>query len=208
MSVESCGQMVRAAELSGLTPLVRVATNEPGTILRYLDTGVMGIIVPHCDTKEAARATVEAVKYPPEGDRGMGGRLQSLSGMTVADYVKEVNKETMVVVMIEDPQGVKNIAEILEVEGIDVFLVGRLDLSVSLGVPGQVEHPRIKEALDKVLTSARKAGKAVGVGAIDVGNPERVRQFIDQGAQLFPLNAISIFGNAAKGLLQGIVKGA
>jgi len=204
MSEEACEEMIRATELVGLTPLVRVPSGESGVILRFLDSGAMGVIVPHCSTKQAAQAAVEAVKYPPDGERGIAGRSLSLSGMSVADYVREANKETMVIAMIEDAESVKNLSEILTVDGLDVVFIGRLDLSVSLGIPGQVNHPMIKEAVEKVITEARKAGKVVGVGAIDVGKPESVKQFSNQGAQFFSLNAASILTSASRDLLKKI----
>jgi 4-hydroxy-2-oxoheptanedioate aldolase len=99
---EACREMIRAAELVGLTPLVRVPFNEPGVVARFLDSGALGIIFPHCNTRQDARAAVKAVKYPPDGERGLGGRSLSLSGLSVAEYVQEANRETMVVAMIED----------------------------------------------------------------------------------------------------------
>jgi 4-hydroxy-2-oxoheptanedioate aldolase len=81
---EACREMIRAAELVGLTPLVRVPFNEPGVVARFLDSGALGIIFPHCNTRQDARAAVKAVKYPPDGERGLGGRSLSLSGLSVA----------------------------------------------------------------------------------------------------------------------------
>jgi len=205
MSEEACEGMIRAAELVGITPLIRTPSGQPDVILRFLDLGAMGIIVPHCDSQESALAAVKAVKYPPEGERGIGGRLLSLSGMPTAQYIKEANIETMVIVMIEDPKGVDNFSDILKVNGIDLFLIGRLDLSISLGIPGQVDHPRIKEAVNKIITQARAAGKAVGIGALDVGKPENIKQFMNQGAQFFPFNFTTIFNRAAKDLLKQIM---
>ena len=207
LSEGACEEMVRATELTSLTPIVRVPSNEPGVILRYLDSGVMGVIIPHCHNRQTAQRAVKAVKYHPQGDRGIAGRSLSLSGLSVADYIKEANKETLVVLMIEDPEAIKNLAEIVGVDGIDVLFVGRLDLSVSLGIPGEVDHTTIKEAVNKVIVQGRAAGKAAGVGAIDVGKPESIRQFIGQGAQFFSLNLTSILANASRQLLQKIKEG-
>lgn len=154
MNEEMCEGMVRAAELVGLTPMVRVPSNEPHLILRYLDLGAMGVIIPHCYNKQAAQDAVRAVKYPPEGARGIGGRLQTMSGMSTAEYIRETNEETMVIAMIEDTEAIKNLSDILAVDGLDVLFIGRLDLSISLGIPGQVDNIMVKEAVDKVI--ARK----------------------------------------------------
>lgn len=204
MNESVCEDMVRAAEAVGITPLIRTPSSQPEVVLRFLDVGAMGIIIPHCDSREAAVAAVEAIKYPPEGERGIGGRWLSLSGMTTAQYIAEANRETMVIVMIEDSKGIDNFSEIVKVDGIDVFLIGRLDLSISLGVPGQVEHPMVKGAVDKIIGQVRAAGKAVGIGALDIGNPESIRQFISQGAQFFPVNYSTIASRAAKDLLKKI----
>ena len=204
LSVGACEDMFRAAELVGLTPLVRVPSSEPGVILRYLDSGAMGVIIPHSHNREAAENAVKAVKYSPEGDRGIAGRSLSLSGLSVANYVKEANKETLVALMIEDAEAITNVAEIAAVDGVDVLFIGRLDLSVSLGIPGEIEHPTIKEAVNKLIAQGRAAGKAVGVGAIDVGKPESIKHFMSQGAQFFSLNLTSILTNASRQLLQKI----
>jgi 4-hydroxy-2-oxoheptanedioate aldolase len=202
---EQCEQMVRAAELSGLTPLVRVPANDPHVILSYLDLGAMGVIIPHCCNKQSAQDAIKAVKYPMEGERGIGGRLYALSGISTAEYIRQANEETMVVVMIEDPEAINNLSEILAVDGLDVLFIGRMDLSISLGIAGQLDNVMVKEAVDKVIAQARGTGKAVGVGAIDAGKPESIRQFINQGAQLFALNTTSILANASRDLLKKII---
>jgi 2-keto-3-deoxy-L-rhamnonate aldolase RhmA len=106
--------------------------------------------------------------------------------------------------MIEDAKGLTHASEILTVEGLDVIFIGRLDLSISMGIPGQIDNPAILEAIKKLIPQARAAGKAVGVGAIDAGRPERVREFIAQGAQFFALNTAGILTSASKALLKNI----
>ena len=132
MSEESCEEMIRAAELVDLTPLVRVP--HLGITLRSLDSGAMGVIIPHCNTKQEAQAAVKAVKYPPEGERGIASRLLAMSGMPTADYVIEANKEIMVVGMIEEEEALSNLSDILTVDGLDVLFIGRSNLSLSLDI--------------------------------------------------------------------------
>lgn len=204
MSEESCQEMIRAAELVGLTPIVRVPSYDPGITTRFLDSGAMGIIFPHCNTKQNAQAAVNAVKYPPEGERGIGGRSLSLSAMSTADYLREANKETMVITMIEEMEALNNLSEILTVDGLDVLWVGRLDFSISSGIPGKVNDPVIQNAVNRIITEGRAAGKAVGVGAINVDEPESIRDFIRQGAQFFSLNTASMLRSAARDLLKRI----
>ena len=207
MSEESCQEMIRAAELVGLTPIVRVPTSDPGITARFLDSGAMGIIFPHCNTKQDAQAAVKAVKYPPEGERGMGGRSLSLSAMSTADYVREANKETMVVAMIEETEALNNLPDILTVDGLDVLWVGRLDFSASSGVPGQVNDPIVQNAVNRIISEGRAAGKIVGVGAVNVNEPDNIRQFIKQGARFFSLDAASILKSGAQDLLKKINTG-
>jgi 4-hydroxy-2-oxoheptanedioate aldolase len=202
VSEESCLEMIRAAEMAGLTPLARVPVGGSGVAQSLLDSGVMGIIVPHCNTKQETIDAVEMVKFPPEGQRGIAGRSLSLSKISVSDYVQEANRETMVIVMIEEMKAMDNLPDILSVESLDVLFVGRLDLSLSLGIPGKISDRLIEEAVANVITQGRAAGKAVGVGALNVADPDDVIRFRKEGAQFFALNALSILTDAAKNLLK------
>jgi len=203
-SEESCQDMFRAAELAGLTPIVRVPNNEPGFTARLLDSGAMGIIFPHCNTKQDAEAAVKAVKYPPDGERGAGGRPLSLSGMPIADYIREANRETMIITMIEEMAALQNLPEILTVEGLDVLWIGRVDLSVSSGIPGKLDDPKIQDAVKRVIAEGNAAGKAVGVGAASADRPEQIREFINQGARFFSLDMTGVLRSAARNILKTI----
>ena len=205
-SVESCQDMFRAAEIAGLTPLVRVSSYDPGYADRLLDSGAMGIIFPHCNTKQDAFAAVKAVKYPPDGERGAGGRPLSLSGMPIADYIREANRETMVITMIEEMEALENLPEILTVEGLDVLWIGRVDLSVSSGIPGKLDDPRIQDAVKRVIAEGNAAGKVVGVGAVNADHPEQIREFINQGARFFSLDTTSLLRSASRNVLKSIRK--
>ena len=206
-SVESCQDMFRAAEVAGLTPLVRVSSYDPGYVDRFLDSGAMGIIFPHCNTKQDAEAAVRAVKYPPQGERGAGGRPLTLSGMPVADYIREANRETLVVTMIEEMEALENLPEILTVEGLDVLWIGRVDLSVSSGIPGKLDDPKIQGAVDRIITEGRAAGKVVGVGAVNTDRPEQINGFIKQGARFFSLDTISMLRSASRNIIKNIGAG-
>jgi 4-hydroxy-2-oxoheptanedioate aldolase len=183
MSVESVTQLVMAAELRGITPIVRVPQNVPEIILRYLDSGVMGIIVPGVASAEDARKSVEAVKYPPEGDRGLAGVRAADFGLSgpLGDYTKAANKETMILADIESREGVEAVGEIVEVDGIDGVIMGANDLSKSLGVLGQTAHPLVLEAAGKILAAAKRAGKPVG--AIVRGG-ETPKDYIEKGYRM------------------------
>ncbi len=195
---ESLVHMVRAAEISGTTSLVRIPEQTPGQypgyILRILDLGVMGVIVPHVDTREEAQAVVDSVKYHPMGKRGMFGGRPTGYGylMTTSEYVKKANEETMAIIMIESGEGVKNVKEILSVPGIDVIQIGSSDLSQSLGYPGKLNEPVVLKAIDKIINETRKAGVAVGVGSFASFPPERIKHFMDSGVQFINIGTSNI----------------
>lgn len=110
----------------------------------------------------------------------------------------------MVIAMIEEVAALDNLADILTVAGLDVLWVGRLDFSVSAGFPGQLNAPVIQQAVNRIITEGRAAGKAVGIGAINVDQPDSVRDFVQQGAQFFALSATSMLRSAARDLRQRI----
>lgn len=155
-------QMIQIIDLAGCAPLVRVGGNEEGLIKRVMDAGAFGVIVPMVNSKEDAQKAVNSVRYPPAGTRGAGlGRAQSF-GMDFEKYREWVEQESVLIVQIEHIQAVKNIDEILAVDGVDGFIVGPYDLSASLGVPGQLEHRSVAAALEEVKRAVRKGGKAGG----------------------------------------------
>ncbi|MDO8750780.1 MAG: aldolase/citrate lyase family protein [Dehalococcoidia bacterium] len=195
---ESLTHMIRAAEISGATSLVRIPEQLPGQypgyILRILDIGAMGIIVPHVDTKAEAQAVVDSMKYHPLGKRGMYGGRQTGYGfqMSTSDYVKVANEETLVVIMIESGEGVKNLPDILTVKGIDVVQIGSNDLSQSLGYPGKLTAPTVLKAIDSVIAVARKAGVPVGVGSFASFPQDRIKRFLDAGVQFVNIGTSNI----------------
>ncbi|PTN12396.1 HpcH/HpaI aldolase family protein [Nitrosomonas aestuarii] len=148
---ETIENMIRAAECAGITPLVRVPDANPGTILRALDCGAQGIVVPHVQSRAEAEQAVAAARYYPAGKRGIsGGRTTGFGTIDLLTYFERANSEIMVVVMIEDKEGVENLDDILSVPGIDMVLEGAIDLSQSYGVPGQPLHPHVQHAIDKI----------------------------------------------------------
>jgi staphyloferrin B biosynthesis citrate synthase len=136
---ETLENMIRAAEAVGVTPLVRVSDIDPKEILRALDGGAQGIVVPRVENGAEMRRIVAACKYHPAGSRSLnGGRPGSFGKQSLADYCAKANHEILVVPMIESLAGMENIAEILSVPGIDLVLEGAADLSQSCGLPWQI----------------------------------------------------------------------
>lgn len=176
--------MVRAAEAFDITPITRVEENSPSAILRHLDRGVMGVIVPHVATQAEAEAAVKASKFHPVGERSTaaGGRTNNYAvGRSVRDFYDATNREVMVIALVESIEGVENIEEIASVPGLDATWVGPNDLGQSMGMPAQEEVDR---ATERIIEASRKLGKACGVGAIPAHNYERQQRFINAGANV------------------------
>jgi 4-hydroxy-2-oxoheptanedioate aldolase len=184
LSPGSCEDLIRAADVTGMTPIVRVTENDPKVILRYLDIGALGVQIPMVKTADDARRAVDAVKYFPQGQRGMGGARASAWGMKggFGNYLVESNRETMVIIQIETKEAVENISEIVSVEGVDAVLIGRLDLSQAMGIPGKTDDPIITDAVDRIIDASQNAGVAIGLFELDA---QRANQYKARGVQLF-----------------------
>jgi len=172
----------RACELHGVTPMVRVTTNEPSTILRFLDAGAHGVQVPWVDSGAAAEAAVQAVKYQPSGFRGLAATRSAAFGVPapIGDYVRQSNAETLVVVQVETADGVANIEEFVDIDGVDVVFIGPTDLAHSLGHVGDPSHPEVQEAMDRITEVVTASDKALG---IFVANPTDAIRWRQRGAR-------------------------
>ena len=156
---ETIENAVRAAEGAGLTPLIRVPNSADDVILRALDCGAQGVVVPHVRSRVEAEQIVTAGRYYPQGKRGIsGGRTTGFGTLDLPSYFERANKEIMLVVMIEDQEGVNAIDEIASVTGIDMVLEGAIDLSQSYGVPGKHQDPRVQQAIQTIAQSCHQHG--------------------------------------------------
>src|SRR5438067_481730 len=184
MDLDTAAQIAAASLAVGITPIARVAVFEHWHASRMLDNGAQGIVFPHVDTASEAQRAAAACRFPPAGKRSMGGGLQQLgfASMPIGEAARIVNEETLVVVMIESPQGVTNCEEIAAVRGIDALLIGTNDLCFELGIPGQFNEPRVAEAYKRVIAACRKHGKFPGMGGMYT--PELLERHIAMGVQL------------------------
>ena len=156
MTWEQLGDMTRACDLWGVTPITRVNANEPWLITRTLDRGSMGIVTPHINNREEAQKAANSAKYAPLGYRGMFGGRQSYG---VGDYFQRANDQSMVIVLLEEVEALQNLDEILGVDDIDVFFVAPSDLAQTMGHLGNPGHPEVQAAIDEAIA------KIVGSGA-------------------------------------------
>lgn len=184
--------LVSAIESKGVVPLVRVGENSANLIKRVMDTGAHGVIVPMVNSKAEAAAAVRAVKYPPSGTRGVGLARAQGYGMKFEKYRDWVAEESVVIVQIEHIKAVENLEAILGTEGVDGFIVGPYDISGSIGVPGEFEHPEVLEALRRVRETARELGVTSGFHVIPP-EPDRVREKIQQGYRFIAYSLDTLF---------------
>ena len=203
MSVDQVENMVRGAEVFGITPIARIPTHDASTILRFVDRGVQGIIVPHINTRSQAEGVTEAARYHPEGCRGVGGGRAHDYGIntTRSESTKFVNDNILVIPMIEEVEAIKNVGEIALVEGVDVLHVAPGDLGQSMGNPPQSE---IREAMDKVVPEIRGAGKWVGVGGNSPSDVERVSDLINLGANMITIAAQGLMKSGAESFRKSV----
>jgi 4-hydroxy-2-oxoheptanedioate aldolase len=188
--------MVRAAELTDVTPIVRVQSNDPSTITRALDRGAGGVQVPHINTRAQAEAAVRAAKFAPLGHRGYAGGRSAFG--VKGNVTGHANDETMVVAMLEEVEALTNLDDILQVEQIDAFFIAPGDLAQSMGYPGQMDHPDVQAAVQGAVRRVRAAGRAPGVLTT---NAASARRCLDLGALFIYVAMASLLQPGARDFL-------
>lgn len=182
-SVETIRMLVATAGAADLVPMVRVPTSQYHLLARPLDVGVRGIMVPMVESAEQARSLVQWAKYPPVGRRGaaFGVAHDDYQPGDVAEKIRTANEEGLLIAQIETAAGVESVEAIAAVEGIDVLWIGHFDLTNSMGIPAQFDHPRYAEAVKRVLAACQAHGKAAGFMATRV---DEARALLDQGFRI------------------------
>ncbi|MDF2766905.1 MAG: 2-dehydro-3-deoxyglucarate aldolase [Rhodospirillales bacterium] len=202
ITLETVELMVMAAEASDVTPIVRPRSNNAQDVVEVMDRGAAGVQVPHVTNAAAARAAVEAVKFHPLGRRGLAAGTRA-SGYgyrgSAGDFVAAANRETLVCVQIEDEAAVKNIDEILRVEGVDVFFIGPSDLSQSMGYPGNPKAEPVASAIDRTLKAIVAAEKLPGMPA----TTEALASALEKGVRYTYTHLPTLLGSAARQHLKG-----
>ena len=201
IEVADCEQMVRAAELQGVTPMVRVPVNQPHVILRFLDTGAQGLHVPMVRSAVEAEAVVQSVKYQPRGSRGLAAVRAADYGqsMPFCDYVRQANAETLVVAHIETEDAVEFLPQIARVDGLDVAFLGPTDLSNSLGIPGEMQHPKFEATCRQFIEAL--SGSTVALGVM-VPNADAARHWRARGARYIAVGLESVLTPACRSYLK------
>jgi len=201
ITLETLRNMVLATRSSPAVPFARVPVNEVWTAKRVLDAGVHGVMFPFTSTPELAQQAVAACRYPPHGRRGSGAGLASFCWPS-GNYHDMADENVMVITIIEEARAVERIDEIAATPGIDVLFIGTSDLSFSLGLRGDQNHPKLHNAIERIVEAGKKHGKFLGRPA---QTPEKIAQYQDQGFSLFQtLTDIGLMSSGAKQILQGM----
>jgi 2-keto-3-deoxy-L-rhamnonate aldolase RhmA len=208
LSIDTCCQICIAAQQIGITPLVRVPANTPDYVSRVLDGGAMGVITPHVRSAAEARAVVDLVKFPPLGQRSAGGVLSHYQyrNFQVEETNAAMNAATSVVMMLETVAALESVEAIIAVDGVDMLLVGSNDLCAEMGITGQFDHPRLKDAFARAIAAARTVGKHVGVGGL-AARDDLMTQFVQMGARYVSTGTDLAFLLAAGAQRARFVKG-
>ncbi|MBI4337048.1 MAG: hypothetical protein HY683_04375 [Chloroflexi bacterium] len=189
MNEESVEHLIRAAESFNITPIIRVPNN-PDLILRYLDAGAQGVHVPQVGSAAEAKQVVDAARYYPLGQRtfyALGRSANYGVGVTEEQYAQEANRETMVVVMIEDVKAIPNLPGILALPGVDIIHIGPKDLRQSMGFAPVKE---VDAAIDRIVGATVKAGKVASLGGLSPRDFERIARYAAQGVRMFTISPL------------------
>jgi 2-keto-3-deoxy-L-rhamnonate aldolase RhmA len=182
LSLETVRNIVLATRGLPAVPLARPPTNELWTAKRVLDAGALGVIFPFTRTAELARQAVAACRYPPRGLRGSGADLAAFRWPAPEGYYDFADENVLVVAIVEDVCALQNIEEIAATPGLDVLFIGTSDLSFSLGLRGEQNHPKLDQAVAKMLAAVKKHGKFAGRPG---RNAAEIKRFQKQGFQFF-----------------------
>lgn len=197
IDLETAFTLIGAALHTGLAPVVRVPDLHPGLVQRLLDAGAEGVMVPHVDSVEQARAAAAAVRFPPLGTRGVGAtsRAGAWGALPLAEYLRFGQEEVVLIAQVESAQGVAAAAAVGAVPGVDLLLVGAADLSVSEG--STPADPAVRAMIASVVADAHAAG--LPVGNAGAATADAVAASLDDGFDLLLLsNDATLLGTAAR----------
>ena len=200
-NIQAAQNLIRAAQVSGVFPIVRTKENCTPVMCEALDIGAGGLQIPQITNKLEAEAVIERVKFHPDGKRGVCRfvRAADYSAKDRFEYFKDANK-AIIILQIEGQEGIANIDEILSVAGIDVIFVGPYDLSQSLGLTGQVEHPQVESKMLEIVHKCSEKGITVGTFA---DTPESAKKWRSKGVKYISYSVdVGIFYNAVSDLVK------
>ncbi len=191
-SVETASRLMRASRVGNTDILARCARGEFMRMGRLFEAGATGILYPRCADADEAAEVVRWAKFHPLGARGFDGGNPDMPYLSVPmeEYVRIANEETFIGIQIEDERSLEHAEAIAAVEGVDFLFLGPADFSILSGIPGQFDHPKIQQAMEKIARAARNTGKNWGRPA---GSPEQAHAFIEMGARIVAGGADIVF---------------
>ncbi|MDA9244095.1 aldolase/citrate lyase family protein [Amylibacter sp.] len=180
ITIREAEELIRVIDLAGVVPLVRLTSNNSDQIKRVMDAGAHGIIVPMVNSARDAINAVEAIKYPPMGKRGIGLARAQGYGKQFQEYFDWEKAGSTVIVQVEHIDAVYNLEEIFSTDGVDGYIIGPYDLTGSMGIPGQFEHPDFLSAMEKIQFVANKMNMTGGIHVIEP-EPDQLKQRVEEG---------------------------
>ena len=197
--MQTISQQISALRQSGTEAIVRLPIGRDWLIKQVLDAGCQTVLVPLVETAEQAAHLASAMRYPPQGHRGMGGSGARATGFsTIRDYVTTANDQVCLLVQVETAKGMDNLDAILSIEGVDGIFIGPADLSADMGHPGNAAHPEVAEAIRIALGKIAASGGAAGILSFDDAT---ARTYLDWGAQFLAVGMdVVLLVNSARAL--------
>jgi 2-keto-3-deoxy-L-rhamnonate aldolase RhmA len=189
MSIETAAQLALAGLDAGIAPIARIPKGEYSLATRLLDNGALGIVVPHVDTAAEAREIADALRYPPQGHRGVFSSMPHVDyrAIGIGELTAALNAATLIVAMLETPAAIDNAEAIAATDGIDVLLIGTNDLCVEMGIPGDLAHEKVADAYRRVVAACRAHGKWPGMGG--VYHEPLMRRYVEIGCRFLMAGA-------------------
>jgi 4-hydroxy-2-oxoheptanedioate aldolase len=178
MSFETVENMVRAAEATGISPIVRVWDDDEQTLLRALETGVQSVMIPHISTVEDAERVAKCCKYYPDGNRGLSPytRSHNFTHENIDKSLQKENRETLVGILVEGKLGLSNLEDIVKVKGIDLIYLGLFDICQSVGIPGEINHPVVLDEIKRCFDVINSNGIAAGAMSTNIEYIDMLRE--------------------------------
>ena len=183
ISLDQAGELIRTIELTGVSSLVRLTSNDENQIKRIMDAGAQGIVVPMVKNADDAMRAIAATRYPPLGNRGVGLARAQQYGSSFKEYLawqSDINSGPVVIVQIEHIDAVDNLREILSVDGVDAFIIGPYDLSCSMGIPGEFENPKFIQTLERIIKISSELDAVSGLHVVEP-DKEKLNEAIKAG---------------------------
>ena len=204
--IKQTSELIVSCRGTGITPLVRVPDVSFGPLSRVLDLGARGVMVPRVETREQAEEIVAQLRYAPAGRRGVAlGIAHDLYQAGGADYFARANEEVLVILLLETEKAFANLESIVSVPGVDVVWMGHFDLTVSLGIPAQFDHPRFLAAMDELVAACRRHDVAPGFLP---ASPEAALHWIQKGFRAISLGSdISVFLHGLQDFRRTVLQG-